>query len=260
MKKRRFLGIALPILSSVAIVGAGFSAWYFGSDQDQSASVALDIQVTDAHMAGNAFVIKPETLPTITFDQKEITYSENAFVGFGYVAETFETDNFTVTLSNTSGEWAQKQTNGTSANENTSILTDSEVTITMPTAALQNLNFSLNSKSFTVYYVIYTNIVETAVALDSIAQSTGKSALVCAIKNSGIKDSEGTTIDFSSLNSEALTGDLTVANMPELKYAESGGSGSGFDTSCIDSYKDLKTKAENSQLKLTATFGVNAPV
>lgn len=59
MMKRKFLAVFLPIIGTVAVVGSGFSAWYFGSDISTSnANDSFNVVVTDeVTQSGNAISI-----------------------------------------------------------------------------------------------------------------------------------------------------------------------------------------------------------
>ena len=59
MMKRKFLAVFLPIIGTVAVVGSGFSAWYFGDINSKEGTTPIDVDVTEAIDGnGDEFVIE----------------------------------------------------------------------------------------------------------------------------------------------------------------------------------------------------------
>ena len=72
MKKKFLIGSILPVLAGAAVVGSGFSLWFFNDTASTNAEQGLDKNVTQLVAIGS---IEAADKVTITFDQKTRTTS-----------------------------------------------------------------------------------------------------------------------------------------------------------------------------------------
>lgn len=83
MSRKHAALVFVPLLSGAAIIGAGFSTWYF-TQSSEVITNQFSAQISGG-LHGGVFTFASEA--TINFDQNEISYvgTTDAFVGFGYV-------------------------------------------------------------------------------------------------------------------------------------------------------------------------------
>lgn len=243
MSKRRITALIAPVFASVAIIGAGFSTWYFSSQIDQPDALTVTTSVEEGRQMGQAFTFQ-STGSDINFDQPRgaqngITYTADTFVGFGYIAETFGEDDFLVNIQRSADDETAGATIMWSKGE-----MNSYVSIVAPTATTSHFNITVGEAQYTVYYVVYTNITSD--------QSMLKSAVTTALTGTTFKNSENQEI---TLTEEQITypETLTVTALPTLNYVPA------FNTSDLASYLGFKGYAEGVTMNFSAFISVEAP-
>lgn len=83
--KKRGMGLILPVLGAVTLVGSAFSAWYF-DDLTTSKNTGVNLAITDYVQAGTITVT--EETRTLTLDQKDTETKLDGTIVFDYKAPT----------------------------------------------------------------------------------------------------------------------------------------------------------------------------
>ena len=276
MKRRRVLAVTLPVLSGIAIVGAGFSAWHFG-DSSFNSSTSLDVEISDAYNAGVAFSAV-SCGSKITLDQGTtsggtgITYSKDTYVVLGYVTEyvsgVTKEPNISVSIDwaakNENNNGATQQTENLDSTENAVVteetpnhLTTSDITICPSSNPSSQFfyTFTQSSHTFAIYAYIYTNINDTGA--DTVYQAI-ESALNCQVSIptstgdvtiSGLDIKNTTTTASTAYLDEESQPSFSRNDLPILSYVS--------EPTCMPSYRDLKAKADNSKLQFNATVSLS---
>lgn len=257
--KNRLATIILPVLSSIAIIGAGFSTWYFTGSFQGNLDEQFACNITKARAAGTVFSFAKGE---ITFDQKGITYAENSYVGFGYIGETFndpieeaqlDDDNFVVNfygddtkqVQGPSIKWGRLDNAGADK-----VLIDAadEVTIGTVDTEYKTLTFQYDENQFTIYYLVYTsNDAGAKEAAEEVFESTVKDLSVTTNLNQ-----EVSLADFDMSTADSADTFAAYA-LPELNYA------AGFDVHDLATYLTLKEKVEYSALDFSAFVDIAQP-
>ena len=242
MSKRRIAALIAPVFASVAIIGAGFSTWYFSSQIDQPDALTVTTSVEEGRQMGQAFTFQ-STGSDINFDQPRgaqngITYTDDTFVGFGYIAETFGEDDFLVNIQRSSDDETAGATIMWSRGE-----MNSYVSIDVPKTQTSSFTLTVGESQYTVYYVVYGNVTD---------QTNLKAAMTAAITSTTFKNVANEDVTLTADN-VTYAQDLTVTALPALEYVKA------FNTSDLASYLEFKGYAEGVTMNFSAFISVEAP-
>lgn len=251
-KKKRAVSVLLPLFASVAIVGAGFSTWYFTNGASTPDPQKIALQITGARHQGSVFSfsnIDAEGAEKIlTLDQDGISYSEDLYLGFGYVAET-ENRNGVVTDDNFQVEFQHGETDKTpganvyfgKTEENGNPQSVYQLNIATPGSATGQFTVYSNSKNYTIYYLIYTNLAEAG---STVNDNTLFDGLTTAVKDVTFTDNDDVSAkhlaDFDFIQTA-----LTVNALPELTYESNY-----FDVNNQAHYEELKSFLDSTNIAL----------
>lgn len=249
MSRKHAALVFVPLLSGAAIIGAGFSTWYF-TQSSEVITNQFSAQIEAARLPGGVFTFASET--TINFDQNEISYvgTTDAFVGFGYVqhaaAKEIQVEFSQDKEGNEAGvvaEWGY--VNGTdyeTANDIATYLQTLDLgTPNVDYYTIGDTESGSESLVYEVYYVVFTNGNNHATEL----LDAFKTALAAA----QFQDVEGNkmTLDAAAELPESNT--LTINNLPLPSYAGT------FDRTDYTAYSAFREKVEK---KLTLRFSTYA--
>ena len=247
MSRKHAALVFVPLLSGAAIIGAGFSTWYF-TQSSEVITNQFSAQIKAARLPGGVFTFASET--TINFDQNEISYvgKTDAFVGFGYVqhaaAKEIQVEFSQDKDGNKAGvaaEWGY--VNGTdyeTANDIATYLQTLDLgTPNVGYYTIEDTESESESLVYEVYYVVFTNGNNHATEL----LDAFKTALAAA----QFQDVEGNEM---TLDAEVYVPEsLTINNLPLPSYAGT------FDRNDYDAYSAFREKVEK---KLTLRFSTYA--
>lgn len=239
--KKRVYSIFLPVLSCAAIVGAGFSTWYFAELTNQLNNEDISVKITDARQAGNTFSLVSSD-STITFDQSAISYSENTYVVFGYIAEVEEDDNLTVTFQHgeedtTAGAdifWAL-----TEGAEDSSLI--NEVLISSTSSTVATFDYVDGENTYRLSYLVYTNATDQTDLKSDIEEA------VQSLEFTNNLNEQVTLTDFAF-----SADDLTINELPALTY-----DAPTFDVYDRSDYETLKAKVSSNVLRFETFVDVS---
>ena len=247
MSRKHAALVFVPLLSGAAIIGAGFSTWYF-TQSSEVITNQFSAQIEAARLPGGVFTFASET--TINFDQNEISYvgTTDAFVGFGYVQHAAAKEIQVEFSQNKEGnkdgvvaEWGY--VNGTdyeTANDIATYLQTLDLgTPNVGYYTIADTESGNESLVYEVYYVVFTNGNNHAPEL----LDAFKTALAAA----QFQDVEGNEM---TLGAEVYVPEsLTINNLPLPSYADT------FDRNDYDAYSAFREKVEK---KLTLRFSTYA--
>lgn len=242
MSKRRIAALIAPVFASVAIIGAGFSTWYFSSQIDQPDALTVTTSVEEGRQMGQAFTFQ-STGSDINFDQPRgaqngITYTADTFVGFGYIAETFGEDDFLVNIQRSADDETAGATIMWSKGE-----MNSYVSIVAPTTQTNSFTLTVGESQYTVYYVVYGKVTD---------QTNLKAAMTAAITSTTFKNVANEDVTLTA-DDVTYAENLTVTALPTLNYV------AAFNTSDLASYLGFKGYAEGVTMNFSAFISVEAP-
>ncbi len=242
MSKRRITALIAPVFASVAIIGAGFSTWYFSSQIDQPDALTVTTSVEEGRQMGQAFTFQFRG-SDINFDQPRggqngITYTADTFVGFGYIAETFGEDDFVVNIQRSADDETAGATIMWSKGE-----MNSYVSIVAPTTQTNSFTLTVDESQYTVYYVVYGKVTD---------QTNLKAAMTARITSTTFKNAANEDVTLAE-GDVTYAKDLTVTELPTLNYVDA------FNTSDLASYLEFKSYAEGVTMNFSAFISVEAP-
>ena len=252
MSRKHVALVFVPLLAGAAIVGAGFSTWYFTQSSDAIAS-QFSATIEDARLPGGVFSFASQT--TINFDQDKIAYVDegSSFVGFGYVQHAEEgeikvdfTKPGTENEQGVKASWVyQGQDSTQDANDYQSYLKDFSLNMeSVGSFSFQDNRVGYDNLVYEVHYVVFT----TGTNNDEKMRSAFQEAL---------DKTEFTTIDGTKTTLDAVVDNhsipetLRINVLPEVEYSDS------FNRTNYDSYKAFREKVENG---LTLQFSTVASV
>lgn len=103
--RNKMLGILLPVLAGVAVIGTGFSTWYFVTGADHTGNQNLDVQLAAAAEIGNLKITNEPAPTTLHLDAsndtgihlgtvsgEEFTRAENDNINWSYTYQASTTD------------------------------------------------------------------------------------------------------------------------------------------------------------------------
>ena len=249
MSRKHAALVFVPLLSGAAIIGAGFSTWYF-TQSSEVITNQFSAQIEAARLPGGVFTFASET--TINFDQNEISYvgTTDAFVGFGYVqhaaAKEIQVEFSQDKDGNKAGvaaEWGY--VNGTDYETANAIATYLQ-TLDLGTPnvgyyTIEDTESESESLVYEVYYVVFTNgNNHAAELLDAF-----KTALAAA----QFQDVEGNEMPLGAAAVLPESNTLTINDLPLPSYAGT------FDRTDYTAYSAFREKVEK---KLTLRFSTYA--
>ena len=252
MARKQAALLFVPLLAGAAIVGAGFSTWFFTQTTD-AYSTGFQTQIEGARLPGGTFSFSSEDTQ-IRFDQDKIEYTGEAFVGFGYIQHA-EKDEIQVELHNpetdevgVSVKWAYAHDDGTieEATDYQNFLEDMNLDAEAATIYVDDVRDNDNGGAVDLWYEVHYLIFSTG-GKDS---QDLKNAFLAAAQNAeftnteGQKEKLGSKLDPATLN-------LEVNPLPTPTYADA------FDRSNYDHYSAFQDKVEAG---LTLLFSTSAVV
>ena len=248
MSRKHAALVFVPLLSGAAIIGAGFSTWYF-TQSSEVITNQFSAQIEAARLPGGVFTFASET--TINFDQNEISYvgTTDAFVGFGYVqhaaAKEIQVEFSQDEDGNKAGvaaEWGY--VNGTdyeTANDIATYLQTLDLgTPDVGYYTIEDTELESESLVYEVYYVVFTNGNNHAAEL----LAAFKTALAAA----QFQDVEG---NEKTLGAEVYVPEsLTINNLPLPSYAGT------FDRTNYTAYSEFRKKVEAGLTLRFSTYAI----
>lgn len=258
MAKKKFLSVLLPIFGSIAIVGSGFSTWYFTEDINQTTGEGFGLSITDARQSGQTFSFGSESEKEITLDQKGVSYAEGTYVCFGYVAEAEGKNNendFDVAFLKEKGSDEPGVKVEWQANEGAMSLS-SDISINEIEPSVEEFEFTVtdNGKSYHMvcYYILLSNLDENGATLSDEAKNTIKSQMDSAIENLNLLVSDNSRIDMTD-KVDLDKVDYVTQSLPTLEYT------GAFNENNIEHYNHLVGLFENNQLTFSTYVDVTVP-
>ena len=250
MSRKHAALVFVPLLSGAAIIGAGFSTWYF-TQSSEVLTNQFSAQIEAARLPGGVFTFASKT--TINFDQNEISYvgTTDAFVGFGYVqhaaAKEIQVEFSQDKKGNKAGvvaEWGYVNDTGDykpATDIATYLKTLDLGTPNVGDYTIEGTESESESLVYEVYYVVFTNGNNHATEL----LDAFKTALAAA----QFQDVEGNEMTLAAAADLPESNTLTINNLPLPSYAGT------FDRTDYTAYSEFRKKVE---AKLTLRFSTYA--
>lgn len=249
MSRKHAALVFVPLLSGAAIIGAGFSTWYF-TQSSEVITNQFSAQIEAARLPGGVFTFASET--TINFDQNEISYvgTTDAFVGFGYVQHAAAKEIQVEFSQDKEGkkagvvaEWGYVNDTGDykPANDIATYLQTLDLgTPNVGYYTIEDTESESKSLVYEVYYVVFTNGNNRATEL----LYAFKTALAAA----QFQDVEGNEM---ALGAEVYVPEsLTINNLPLPSYADT------FDRNDYDAYSAFREKVEAGLTLRFSTYAI----
>ncbi len=248
MSRKRVALVFVPLLAGAAIVGAGFSTWYFTQSSD-TISDRFQTNIEDARLPGGVFSFASDT--TINFDQDEITYEGEgaAFVGFGYVQHA-EKDEIDVSFKKPGTQeegvlasWGyQKGETFTPSTDYTPYLNDVKLEATdVGYFAFDDNRAGYENLAYEVHYVVFTTGENSDQALNTAFRN--------ALLGAEFTTIDGETKTLSGVFNDFALPDFVVTNdLPLPAY------NTNFDVHDYDQYKVFREKVESGLTLQFSTF------
>ncbi len=247
MSRKHAALVFVPLLSGAAIIGAGFSTWYF-TQSSEVITNQFSAQIEAARLPGGDFTFASET--TINFDQNVISYvgTTDAFVGFGYVqhaaAKEIQVEFSQDKKGNKAGvvaEWGYVNDTGDYKPANDIATHLQTLDLGTPDVDYYTIeDTESESLVYEVYYVVFTNgNKHTAELLDAF-----KTALAAA----QFQNVEGNEM---TLDAEVYVPEsLTINNLPLPSYAGT------FDRTDYTAYSEFRKKIEAGLTLRFSTYAI----
>ena len=249
MSRKHAALVFVPLLSGAAIIGAGFSTWYF-TQSSEVITNQFSARIEAARLPGGVFTFASET--TINFDQNEISYvgKTDAFVGFGYVqhaaAKEIQVEFSQDKDGNKAGvaaEWGY--VNGTDYETANDIATYLQtLDLGTPNVGYYTIEDTESESElvYEVYYVVFTNgNNHAAELLDAF-----KTALAAA----QFQDVEGNEMTLAAAADLPESNTLTINNLPLPSYADS------FIRTDYTAYSAFREKVEAGLTLRFSTYAI----
>ena len=249
MSRKHAALVFVPLLSGAAIIGAGFSTWYF-TQSSEVITNQFSARIEAARLPGGVFTFASET--TINFDQNEISYvgKTDAFVGFGYVqhaaAKEIQVEFSQDKDGNKAGvaaEWGY--VNGTDYETANDIATYLQtLDLGTPYVGYYTIEDTESESElvYEVYYVVFTNgNNHAAELLDAF-----KTALAAA----QFQDVEGNEMTLAAAADLPESNTLTINNLPLPSYADS------FIRTDYTAYSAFREKVEAGLTLRFSTYAI----
>lgn len=251
MSRKHAALVFVPLLSGAAIIGAGFSTWYF-TQSSEVITNQFSAQIEAARLPGGVFTFASET--TINFDQNEISYvgTTDAFVGFGYVQHAAAKEIQVEFSQDKEGkkagvvaEWGYVNNTGDykPANDIATYLQTLDLgTPYVGYYTIEDTESESESLVYEVYYVVFTNGEQPC---DKLLD-----AFETALAAAQFQDVEGNEMPLAAAAAvlpESNT--LTINNLPLPSYADS------FIRTDYTAYSAFREKVE---AELTLRFSTYA--
>lgn len=248
MSRKHAALVFVPLLSGAAIIGAGFSTWYF-TQSSEVITNQFSARIEAARLPGGVFTFASET--TINFDQNEISYvgTTDAFVGFGYVqhaaAKEIQVEFSQDKDGNNAGvvaEWGYVNDTGDYKPANDIATYLQTLDLGTPDVGYYTIEDTESESElvYEVYYVVFTNgNNHAAELLDAF-----KTALAAA----QFQDVEGNEM---TLDAEVYVPEsLTINDLPLPSYAGT------FDRTNYTAYSAFREKVEAGLTLRFSTYAI----